>query len=234
LPVWLTSSNAVLIVNTNPVAPVFTSEPASQVALAGDAVSFTVIAAGTAPISYQWNKNGVPIAGATSSTLTLPNAQASDDGSYTVIASNSVGSTTSDAVQLTVTPPVPVPNSAYNLVGFGQGTTGGGVLPDTDPNYAKVFTATDLANALSSKTVKIIEIMNDLNLGYNEIPAAAKTTSEPFRADSTPLLHPVLLTTGVSLIDVQKKKRVDDLFCQRVNHPTRALEHQERLQHHRP
>jgi pectate lyase len=199
------SSNAVLTVNTNPVAPVFTSEPASQVVLAGDTATFTALAAGTAPISYQWDKNGSPILGATSSTLILSNTQASDDGSYTVIASNSVGSTTSDAALLTVTPPVPVPNSAYNLVGFGQGTTGGGVLPDTDPNYAKVFTATDFANALISKTVKVIEIMNDLNLGYNEIPAAAKATSEPFRADSTPLLHPVLLTTGVSLIDIQKK-----------------------------
>ena len=200
-----TSSNAVLTVNTNPVAPVFTSEPASQVVLAGDAVSFSAAAAGTAPIGYQWNKDGVAIPDKTSSTLTLPNAQASDDGSYTLTASNSVGSTTSDAALLTVTPPVPVPNSAYNLVGFGQGTTGGGVLPDTDPNYAKVFTATDLSTALLSKTVKIIEIMNDLDLGYNEIPAAAKAGSEPFRADSTPLLHPVLLTTGVSLIDIQKK-----------------------------
>jgi pectate lyase len=68
-----------------------------------------------------------------------------------------------------------------------------------------VFTATDLATAINSKTVKIIEIMNDLDLGFNEIPAAAKTNSEPFRADSTPLLHPVLIQTGVSLIDVTKK-----------------------------
>jgi pectate lyase len=96
-------------------------------------------------------------------------------------------------------------NSAYNLMGFGQATTGGGVLADTDTNYAKVYTATDFANAIRSKTVKVIEIMNDLNLGYNEIEASAKTNTEPFRADATPLLHPVLLAVGVSIIDVQKK-----------------------------
>ncbi|HXI82946.1 MAG TPA: immunoglobulin domain-containing protein [Verrucomicrobiae bacterium] len=200
-----TSSNAVLIVNTNPVAPVFISQPSSQIALAGTIVNFTAAAAGTAPITYQWSKNNVAIAGATATTFSITNVQTTDDGNYSVTASNNVGGTTSGTAQLTVTPPVPVPLSAYNLVGFGQGTTGGGVLADTDPNYAKVFTAIDLANALISKTVRVIEIMNDLNLGYNEIPAAAKATSEPFRADSTPLLHPVLLTTGVSLIDIQKK-----------------------------
>jgi pectate lyase len=200
-----TSSNAVLVVNTNPVAPVFISQPSSQIALAGTIVNFTAAAAGTAPITYQWSKDNVAISGATATTFSITNVQTTDDGNYSVTASNSVGGTTSATAQLTVTPPVPVPLSAYNLVGFGQGTTGGGVLPDTDPNYAKVYTATDFANALISKTVKVIEIMNDLNLGYNEIEASAKVGSEPIRADIAPKLHPVLLTTGVSLIDIQKK-----------------------------
>ncbi len=199
------SSNAFLTVNTSPVAPVFISQPASLVVLAGSTASFTASAAGTAPIGYQWNKNGIPIPGATSSTLTLTNVQVADDGSYTLTASNSVGSVTSNPAQLTVTTAIPLVNSAYNLVGFGQATTGGGVLADTDTNYAKVYTATDLANALNSKTVKVIEVMNDLNLGYTEIEAAAKSASEPFRSAATPLLHPVLLQTGVSTIDIQKK-----------------------------
>ena len=199
------SSNAFLTVDTNPAAPVFTSQPASQVVLAGGTASFTAVAAGTAPIGYQWSKNSTPISGATSSTLTLTNVQTTDDGSYTATATNRVGSATSNPAQLTVTTMIPLVNSAYNLVGFGQATTGGGVLAGTDPNYAEVYTATDLANALNSKTVKVIEIMNDLNLGYNEIEASAKLTSEPFRTAATPLLHPVLLQTGVSLIDIQKK-----------------------------
>jgi pectate lyase len=199
------SSNAFLTVNTSPVAPVFNSQPASLVLLAGSTASFTAVAAGTAPISYQWSENGTPIPGATSSALILTNVQATEDGSYTVTASNSVGSATSNPAQLTVTTTIPVVNSAYDLVGFGQATTGGGMLADTDPNYAKIYTATDLANALNSKTVKVIEIMNDLNLGYSEIETSAKAGSEPFRSAAPPLLHPVLLQTGVSLIDVQKK-----------------------------
>ncbi len=201
----ITSSNAMLNVNTNPVAPMFVTQPASQVVLAGGTATLTVSADGTAPISYQWYDNDAPISNATSSTLILANVQTSADGSYYATASNSVGVATSDAAQLTVTPTVPVPLTEYNLVGFAQGTTGGGVLADTDPNYAKVYTATDLANALNSKTVKVIEIMNDLNLGYNEIEASAKTNSEPFRPGETPLLHPVLLVTGESDVDIQKK-----------------------------
>src|SRR5262249_25178349 len=96
------------------------------------------------------------------------------------------------------------------LVGFGAGVTGGGVLPDTDPGYRKGYNAVDLATALGDKNggVKVIEIMNDLNLGYNEVPAEAKVNSEPFRADIAPLLHPALITSGVTLLDVQDKNNL--------------------------
>ena len=69
------------------------------------------------------------------------------DSLYTSTASNSAGVTASTAL-LTVTPAIPVVNTAYNLTGFALGTTGGGVLPPANPAYAQVYTATDLANAL--------------------------------------------------------------------------------------
>jgi pectate lyase len=206
-----TSLNAVLTINTNPVAPTFTTEPASQIVLVGGTASFAATASGTAPIVFQWNKGGVPIPGALSSTLTISNAQSSDAGSYTVTASNSVGPVTSDAAILTVTPNVPVVNSAFNLTGFGNATTGGGIIADTDPAYRKVYTALDLANAILSAnktagSVKVIEIMNDLDLGWNEVGTAVQTLgSTPFRAHATPKLHPRLLVTGVSLIDIKSK-----------------------------
>jgi pectate lyase len=199
------SDFAELSVDTNPVAPAFTLEPVSVSVLNGGTAVFNATAIGTAPIVYQWNKNNTPVSGATNPTLTLANVQSTDAGSYTLSASNNVGGALSSPAILTVIPFIPVVNTAYNLVGFGQNTTGGGVLAVTDPNYAQVFTATDLANALISKTVKVIEVMNDLDLGFNEIEASAKAGSEPFRTATAPLLHPVLLVTGVSLIDVQKK-----------------------------
>ncbi|MEI9962604.1 MAG: hypothetical protein WDM76_16255 [Limisphaerales bacterium] len=152
------------------------------------------------------------ISGATSSALTLTNVQVADSGSgYTVTASNSVNSVTSSVAVLTVTTVVPIVNSAYNLTGFGQNTTGGGVIPETDPAYAKVYTALDLANAIRSAnktagSVKVIEIMTNLDLGWNEVgPAVQALDSNPFRAHAAPKLHPRLLTTGVSLIDIKSK-----------------------------
>jgi uncharacterized repeat protein (TIGR02543 family) len=70
------------------------------------------VAAGDAPLSYQWKKDGVNlsdgdrISGAATATLTISNAQASDAGSYTCYVSNAAGSVTSDAATLTVNPAV--------------------------------------------------------------------------------------------------------------------------------
>jgi pectate lyase len=205
------SSNAFLTVNSSPVAPTFISQPASQIAVAGSTVTFSAQAAGTAPISYQWNKNGTPVAGATSTSLTVTNVQTTNAGSYTLTASNSVGGATSDAAVLTVTTTVSVPWSAYNLTGFGRATTGGGVIPETDSAYVKVYTPMDFAVAIRSAyktagSVKVIEIMNDLDLGWKEVGTNVQSLdSNPFRSHNAPKLHPRLLTTGVSLIDIKPR-----------------------------
>jgi pectate lyase len=137
--------------------------------------------------------------------------QNSDSGTYSLAASNSVGTAASSNATLTVTTSVTLPDTAYNLTGFAAGTTGGGVIADTDPAYRKVYTALDRANALVSAyktagSVKVIEIMNDLDLGWNEIGSAVQTlASTPFRSHNAPLLHPRLLVTGVSLIDIKPR-----------------------------
>jgi hypothetical protein len=66
------------------------------------AVTFAVTAIGQGPLSYQWKKGGVNIAGATSATYYIANPQAGDAGSYTVVVTNAFGSTTSNAATLTV------------------------------------------------------------------------------------------------------------------------------------
>ena len=101
-----TASNAAtLTVTPAPVAPSITSQPTSQNVTAGQTATFSVTATGTAPLSYQWQKNGVAISGATSSAYTTPATTSSDNGAqFTVKVSNSIGSTTSSAATLTVAP----------------------------------------------------------------------------------------------------------------------------------
>ncbi|HEX9223916.1 MAG TPA: hypothetical protein VF860_11330 [Candidatus Acidoferrales bacterium] len=71
---------------------------------AGQTASFSVVASGTAPLNYQWQKNGADITGATSSSYMTPVTTTSDSGEmFRVMVSNSAGSATSKAATLTVT-----------------------------------------------------------------------------------------------------------------------------------
>ena len=57
-----------------------TSQPRNQVGYWGKSVAFTVGAVGVQPLSYQWQKDTVPIAGATGSSLVMTNLQMADAG----------------------------------------------------------------------------------------------------------------------------------------------------------
>lgn len=96
--------------------------------------------------------------------------------------------------------------SSYQISGFAQGdsVTGGGVAAATDASYYQVYTAEDLAKALTSKKVKVIEIMNDLDLGWNEIGSAAQSYA-CMNQNATALMHPDLIESGVTQIKVAKK-----------------------------
>ncbi len=83
-------------------APIITSQPQSQTVLAGLNATFSVVATGTSPLSYQWSVNGVPISGSTSSSLSLTNVQPANGGNYAVVVSNSFGSVTSSSATLTI------------------------------------------------------------------------------------------------------------------------------------
>src|SRR5438270_456686 len=100
----VTSNAAALTVNSAPVAPTITTQPASQTVTAGQTATFTVTATGTAPLSYQWQKNGTAIGAATAASYTTPATTAADNGNqFTVVVSNAAGSLTSNAASLTVT-----------------------------------------------------------------------------------------------------------------------------------
>ncbi|KLU65792.1 N-acetylmuramoyl-L-alanine amidase LytC precursor [Desulfosporosinus acididurans] len=85
------------------VSPTITAQPAAQAAEVGQSASFSVTAVGTGTLSYQWQKNGVPISGSTGATLNIPDVQGVNSGSYSAVVSDSAGnSVTSNAATLTV------------------------------------------------------------------------------------------------------------------------------------
>jgi hypothetical protein len=99
-------------------APSITAQPANQTVTASQTATFTVVASGTAPLTYQWNRNGTAIAGATSSSYTTLATTSSDNGSqFTAFVSNSVGSATSNAATLSVTTPASLQITTPQLPG---------------------------------------------------------------------------------------------------------------------
>lgn len=80
-----------------------TSQPANQTVTAGQTATFTVVATGAAPLTYQWQKNGTNIAGATAAAYTTPATTTADSGEkFMVLVLNPVGTTPSNAATLTV------------------------------------------------------------------------------------------------------------------------------------
>ena len=76
----------------------------------GQSNSFSVTAVGAPTITYQWQKNGANISGATKSTLSYPNLVGTNSGAYDVVAINAYGRTTSSIVAMTVIAGPPIIN----------------------------------------------------------------------------------------------------------------------------
>src|SRR5262249_18532957 len=120
--------------------PSITTQPVSLTVNAGQSASFSVVATGTAPLTYQWQKliggtwvnisssNTSAFTGATGATFTITAPVASDAGSYWVVVSNGAGQTISATVTLTVNTTV----SALHI-NFQDATSQGfpGYLADT-------------------------------------------------------------------------------------------------------
>jgi uncharacterized repeat protein (TIGR01451 family) len=100
----VTSSFATLAV----VDPTIVSQPTNRTNIAGTTATFTVGATGSSPLTFQWYKDGTPLAdgarvsGSATATLTLSKAQAAESGNYSAVITNAYGSVTSTAAKLTV------------------------------------------------------------------------------------------------------------------------------------
>ncbi|OYV02504.1 MAG: hypothetical protein CFE26_22140, partial [Verrucomicrobiales bacterium VVV1] len=147
----VTSNPALLTVRAAQVAPSITTQPVAASVVTGSNATFTVVAAGSAPLTYQWRKDGINLAGAVGATLTIPNTQPVAAGSYSVVVTNNVSTITSAAAALTVTAPVvpPVITSANTAAG-GLGVPFAYLIAAT--NTPTSFNATGLPAGLSVNT----------------------------------------------------------------------------------
>jgi hypothetical protein len=103
-----------------PTAPFVIVPPTNQTVIVGSTVTFSVLAAGTQPLSYQWSLAGAELAGATNALLILSNVQPSQAGAYSVTITNVLGSITVSNAVLTVNPPPPCTPPPSGLVSWWQ------------------------------------------------------------------------------------------------------------------
>ena len=137
---------------TTAVRPQITAQPQSQTMVAGQDVSFTVGASGTAPFDYQWTFNNTNLIGATNATLSLSSVQTNDAGAYAVVVTNVAGSVTSSNATLTVNVPAgittqPVSQSATQNSNVVFSVMANGTVPF---NYQWTFNNTNLIGATNA------------------------------------------------------------------------------------
>ncbi len=95
--------------------PTIAQQPANVTALATLSATFSVVATGPGPFSYQWRYNGSPIPGATSSILSLPAITTAQAGLYSVVVLNASGSVISEDARLTVLIPASIVSHPQNV-----------------------------------------------------------------------------------------------------------------------
>ncbi len=134
--------------------PNVTTGPVSQVVNAGGSFTLTATVDGTAPFTYQWQKNSNDIAGATSATYTANNVDASAAGNYRVVVTNSKGSSTSSNAKIAVA----TGTLGSELVAYvklnGDYTDASGRGNNATAKGAPTFEAGKFAQAMRFTTVK--------------------------------------------------------------------------------
>jgi hypothetical protein len=129
-------------------------EPQGATVLAGQNATFTISARGQGPFSYQWQFNGISLAGATNSTLVLTNVQMNQAGAYSVIMSDPFASLASSPAQLIVVPISITAPPQDQVVFRGAAATLNVTAVSTQPiNYQWQFNGTNLSVATNSSLI---------------------------------------------------------------------------------
>ncbi|TAL05147.1 MAG: hypothetical protein EPO07_04030 [Verrucomicrobia bacterium] len=108
-------------------APIIATQPQSRTVYVGTNVALSVLGSGVAPLAYQWQRSGTNLTGETASSLSIPNAQVSNSGNYSVVVTNSLGGVTSSVATVTVLVP---PACATPLPGVVSWWTADGTSND--------------------------------------------------------------------------------------------------------
>jgi uncharacterized repeat protein (TIGR01451 family) len=147
-----------------PQQALIVKSPVNRVVFLGGSASLSVLASGTAPLTYQWSKEGVPIAGATTATYWILNAQTNDAARYSVVVTNLYGSTSVSNITLTVV-------AAGNVVAWGDNNAGQTSVPPGLAGVVAVAGGYDYSLALRNGGT--VTAWGDDTTGQTDVPSSA-------------------------------------------------------------
>ncbi|MCD6557187.1 MAG: immunoglobulin domain-containing protein, partial [Bacteroidales bacterium] len=125
-------------------ATAITTQPQSQAACENDNVTFTVTATGS-NLTYQWQKDGSDISGATFDTYTVSNVSASDAGNYTCEVNGDCGTVSSDAATLTISAATSITTQPASVnANAGDNITFSVVAEGSNLSYQWQFNSADI------------------------------------------------------------------------------------------
>jgi hypothetical protein len=188
-------------------APSIATQPAASTVFVGQTATFTVVADGSTPLAYQWQRSGTAIAGANAASYSTPATTTADDGAtFAVTVTNAAGSVTSSAARLTVTAASALTDvltyhndnarSAQNLT---EGILTPAVVATTRFGLLRILSADGLVDAQPL-------IVSDLSVGGRTRNVVFVVTEHAsvysFDADDgTALVHTSLLGNGETTSD---------------------------------
>jgi uncharacterized repeat protein (TIGR01451 family) len=173
------------------VAPSITAQPTNLTTSVGGSANFYVTAAGTAPLSYQWTFGGIPISGATTTTLGLANVQAGQAGNYAVVVTNSASSVTSAVATLTVLVPPSItaqPTNQTVVVG-AKATFQVGAAGTSPLGYQWLFNGAKLAGA-TTNALTLNNVQTSQAGGYSVVVTNGAGSITSAEAGLTALVPP--------------------------------------------
>jgi hypothetical protein len=191
-----TSNEATLTVNA---PPAITGQPADQGVAEGQPATFTVAAAGSPTLSYQWQRNQANISGATSSSYTLASATLADNGAkFRCVVTNGFGTATSNEATLRVPPPPPVLLTEQN--------TESAIALDSVTMFRDPFPLTNPFNFSSDNRTRVTFFALNLNLTAGETISAVTARAEDAALNAYPLtvefIGPTPAVPGVNELTV--------------------------------
>jgi len=160
------SANGVLTVLS---PPAITQQPGDQTVIAGAPVVLSVQAAGSAPLSYQWQFDNMALAGATQSSYSLASVQATNAGTYSVVVSNAFGMAVSSNATLSVLTPPGITMQPSNQIVVAGADVSFSVQADSAApvSYQWFFNQTNLLANADDTTLSLTNVQPAQAGGYS-------------------------------------------------------------------